>query len=126
MAARYDFTADQGATFDPSFTWTAPDGSGVQQPVDLTGCTARMVIRSSYTAPTTLDTLTTENGGITLGAGGLVSLLRTATQTAAWALTAAVGYPPKQNFIYDLEVIFASGVVRRLMNGLFVVIEQVP
>lgn len=78
-------------------------------PVDLTGFTARMQIRPSLSSETVIHSLTTENGGITLGdATGTVELLIPATATDDFDFTAAV---------YDLEIIDGSGVVTRLLSG---------
>lgn len=78
-------------------------------PVDLTGFTARMQIRPSLISATVIHSLTTENGGITLGdATGTVELLIPATATDDFDFTAAV---------YDLEIIDGSGVVTRLLSG---------
>lgn len=78
-------------------------------PVDLTSFTARMMIRGSIDDTDPLVTLTTENGGITLGsADGTITLLITATATAALTFDTAV---------YDLELVDGSGVVTRLLSG---------
>ena len=77
-------------------------------PVNLTGYTARMNIRSTVDAATILHTLTTENSGIALGgAAGTVDLLISATDTALFTFGTAV---------YDLELISGT-VVTRLLSG---------
>jgi hypothetical protein len=78
-------------------------------PVDLTGFTARMQIRETVDATAVLKSLTTENGGITLGdTAGTVDLLISATETAAFTFG---------NAVYDLELIDGSGIVTRLLSG---------
>ena len=68
-----------------------------------------MQLRAEITSPTPLVTLTTENGGIALGGvAGTIELVMTATATSALTWTTAV---------YDLEIVFASGDVRRLVYG---------
>ena len=62
-AAFFDLTIEQGATFRQVFRWQ--DKS--KQPFDLTGFTAKLMMRQSVASPSTLKTLTTENGGIVLG-----------------------------------------------------------
>lgn len=105
-AAKLKLVIEQGATFRKTLTWKAGTPSVA---VDLTGCTARMHIRSEIASPTPLVTLTTENGGITLGGvAGTIVLLIAATATAAFAWEAGV---------YDLEIILANGDVRRLVYG---------
>lgn len=78
-------------------------------PVDLTGFTARMQIRETIESTTVLHSLTTENGGITLGgAAGTIALTISATDTAAFTFDTAV---------YDLEIISAGGVVTEIASG---------
>lgn len=108
----------QGATFFESWAWsTAPDESSAYTPVDLTGCTARMQIRAKIEATTPLLTLTTENGGISLGGtAGTIELLIDADDTAALTWTSGV---------YDLEIVFPGGQVTRLTYGSVTVSPEV-
>jgi hypothetical protein len=100
----HDLTIYQGATFQRILTWKNSDG----QAVNLTGYTARMMARASIDSATALITLTTENGGIALGgAAGTINLSISAANTATLS----------QNGVYDLELINASGVVTRLLEG---------
>jgi hypothetical protein len=104
MTGIYNFTINQGATFSRVITWK--DESGDE--VDLTGYTARLMVRTSLAAPEPFITLTTENGGITLGgAAGTITLSISATDTAAISENAG---------FYDLEMILGS-VVTRLLQG---------
>lgn len=78
-------------------------------PVDLTGFTARMQIRETVESATVLHSLTTENGGIALGGvAGTISLLISATDTAAFTFDTAV---------YDVELISAGGIVTEVACG---------
>ena len=78
-------------------------------PVNLTGFTARMQIRETVESTTVLHSLTTENGGITLGgAAGTIALTISATDTAAFTFDTAV---------YDLEVVSGGGVVTEIASG---------
>lgn len=105
-AAKLKLTIEQGATFRKTLTWKT---GATPTPVNLTGCTARMQLRSEVASPTVLLSLTTENGGIALGGtSGTIVLLVSATATALITWAAAV---------YDLEVVFANGDVRRLVYG---------
>jgi hypothetical protein len=108
----------QGATFFESWAWsTAPDESSAYTPVDLTGCTARMQVRAKIDATTPLLTLTTENGGISLGGtAGTIELLIDADDTAALTWTSGV---------YDLEIVYPGGQVTRLAYGSVTVSPEV-
>ena len=125
---RYHFTIRQGATFQKRLRWGAypyevercgdqvlnkgtgrPADPADLIPVDLTGCTARMQVRSEVTSPVVLVELTTENGRILLGgADGTVDLLISAADTAAFAWEAGV---------WDLEIVHPGGQVTRLAEG---------
>lgn len=107
-AFKLNLVIDQGATFTKEVTWKTgtPTSSTA---VDLTGCTARMQIRESVEEEAVLIELTTENGRITLGDElGTVSMFVEADDTAALDFIAGV---------YDLEIVFADGRVRRLVAG---------
>ena len=104
--AKLKFTIYQGATFRKRLTWKAGTPA---VPVDLTGCTARMQVRSEVESPTPLLDLTTENGGIALGdTAGTVDLLVSDEDTAAivW-----------ESGVFDLEIEHPSGEVTRLAEG---------
>lgn len=103
---RYDLEIKQGATLSLFATWKDPTGTAV----NLTGYTARLAVRETYASVSTILSLTTENGGITLGgSAGTITLSATATTTAA--LTAPF------SGVYDLEVVSGGGVVTRLLEG---------
>ncbi len=105
-AEKLKLLIEQGATFRKTLTWKA---GTPPVPVNLTGCTARMQMRTEIAAATPLVTLTTENGGIVLGGtAGTIELFIAAVDTAAFTWTTAV---------YDLEIILANGDVRRLLYG---------
>lgn len=107
-------TIYQGATFRKSAVWKAGTPA---VPVDLTGCIARMHIREFLDAPTTLLELTTENGRLVLGGvTGKVDMIVDATATTALTWTSGV---------YDLEIEFSNGEVRRLLQGAVKVSQEV-
>lgn len=113
-AAKLKLLVEQGATFRKVLTWKAGTPAA---PVDLSGCTARMQFRADIAAAVPLITLTTENNGIVLGGVlGTIELVITATATAGFTWTAAV---------YDLEIVFASGDVHRLVYGSVTVSPEV-
>lgn len=106
MAGRYRLIIDQGATLEKRLVYKA---GTPKVPVDLTGCTARMQIRATPDATEVLLELTTENGRIALGGtSGEITLLLTPEETAALTWTSG---------IYDLELVWASGRVKRLLRG---------
>lgn len=103
-AGALDFTIEQGATFNLLLTWEINNVA-----VNITGYTARLQARVDVEDTEVILSLTTANGGITLGgAAGTISLNQTATQTASLA---AGGY------VYDLELISGASVVTRLVQG---------
>ena len=105
--AKLKFTIYQGATFRKRLLWRAPDS--LKTPIDLTGCTARMQVRADVEAPVALLSLTTENGGITLGgAAGTVDLFVSDMDTAAATWDGGV---------WDLEIVHPGGEVKRLAEG---------
>lgn len=116
-AAKYKMTIEQGTTWSKVFTWQVKDEHNHFQPVNLAGYSARMHVRRRITDADFIIALTNANGAITLGgAAGTITLALTATQTAAL---------PSGAFVYDLEVVNASGVVERLLKGTFLVDPEV-
>jgi hypothetical protein len=107
MAAfRLPLTILQGETFSHPLVWKA----GVPAvPVDLTGCSARMQVRSVVTSGAVLLELTSANGRIQLGgSSGEIELRLTAAETEALAW---------RNAVYDLEIVHSDASVRRLLEG---------
>jgi hypothetical protein len=115
VAAIYDnFIIEQGATFSTSLT--VYNDLAREEPVDLTGYTARMMIRTDYENPAALVSLTTENSRITLGGDeGTIALFISATDTAGFT---------KGNYVYDLELVSGS-VVTRVLQGKIEVSREV-
>jgi len=103
MAGEYNFTIEQGATFNLVMTWRIDNVA-----VNLTGYIARLQARIDVDETDTILSLTT-GAGITLGgAAGTISLDQTATQTAVL---------PKGEYVYDLELQSSGGIVTRLLQG---------
>lgn len=104
LAGKYDFTMEQGSTFSKTFTYKDSTGTAI----NLTGYTAKMEVRTEPIADDAIVTLTTENGGITLGgAAGTIKVDITATATAAFDFTKAT---------YDIELITGT-TVSKLVYG---------
>lgn len=85
----YNFVVRQGTTWRNSFTLYQTDTSGPV--VDLTNYSAALTVKDTdsgaYTTPASspLLSLTSSNGGIVLGGtNGTITILQTATQTAAY------------------------------------------
>lgn len=107
-AGKHDMVLDQGSTFTRQITWK----DSTDSPVDLTGYTARMQIRSTVRGANTVLSLTTENGRIALGgAAGTIDLTIAATTTATLEPT---------TYAYDLELVSGSVVTRLLYGSLTV------
>lgn len=109
MAANYDITIEQGATFTFTLTVTG---------VNLTGYTARMQGRTSHAATAKVFDLSSPSTGIvvTPGTNSTIAVTLTATQTAAFNA-------PLEG-VYDLE--YTDGtVVQRILEGTFRVTPEV-
>lgn len=110
--AKHNFYVYRGATFSEQIEWKDESGT----PVNLTGFTARLHMRETLEATDPFLTLTTENGGISLGGvAGTIQLLASATQTTA--ITATSG-------VYDLELVSGANVTR-LLEGLVIISPEV-
>lgn len=108
-----NLTIQQGDTFVLAVRWI-DDVTG--QPVDLTGATARMQLRSYYTSPAVVLDLASGTG-ITIDAlEGRLTIVVSAVQTAALQA---------QSGVYDLEVTFPSNVVKKAMRGTYTVDPEV-
>jgi hypothetical protein len=113
MAVTYNTTIDQGADWFINFTYENPAGT----PVNLTGATAALQIRTSPLAKTAVLTLTSAvGGGITITPlTGLIACRATATQTTAIT---------NGRYAYDLEIT-QNSIVTRLVQGTIEVSPQV-
>lgn len=102
---KINLVIQQGATFRHRFAWRDKKG----RPIDITGFTARMQARSSVSDSESLLTLTSENGGISIGGkNGIISLY------ASDSATAQIQWP---RGLYDLELIATNGDVFRIAEG---------
>ena len=95
-----------------SLTWKDSTGS----PVNLTGYTARMQVRTNYEAEDTLVSLTSSGGDITLGGAlGTIAVTIAASVTQGLQLDEAV---------YDLELVNGA-TVTRLIQGRAIISREV-
>lgn len=103
-AGIYDITIEQGATFQMNLTWKDNLGS----PINISGYSARMQVRTSYEAEGTLVSLTSSGGDIVLG-GALGTIAITIAASVTQGLQIDEG-------VYDLELV--NGLtVTRLLQG---------
>lgn len=121
IAPTYDLLVEQGATYERSFVWSTvnPTNSRLPPtPVNLTGYSAEMQIRSAVNSGTILFTATTGNNKLVITAAtGSVKLIIPATDSAAWTWTDGV---------YDLELTNpVTGYVKRLVQGAVKVSKEV-
>jgi hypothetical protein len=112
----YPLTIDQGATRTLVVQYQQR-ASGVDTPVNLTGYTARMQLRTSYAAASSTLSLTSPSSGIVITPlTGTITVTITATQTAALAAG---------RYVYDLEIESAGGEVTRVLDGIATVTPEV-
>lgn len=99
----------QGATFDYAFS-VLDEVAGELVPKDLTGWSARMQVRESFSSPTAVLSLETGSGISIETANGRVVLTASPQQTAA--------IPAPKAYLYDIEGVRASdGRVERWLEG---------
>lgn len=107
----------QGQTFADVLTFE--DAAG--DLLDLTGKTARMQVREAIESTAVKISLTTENGGITLGGtAGTLTFLISAEDTSELSATYDV-----EQWVYDLEFVNADLTVERVLQGTVVVYPEV-
>lgn len=98
-------------------TYTSGGVVEYNQPTDLSGFTARMQVREKITSTDVLLELTTENGGIIIdNTAKTITLLSTATATAAFSFISGV---------YSLEMVSPTGIVTPFITGSIQVIQEV-
>lgn len=112
MAVQYIVEIDQGADWFFNVTYEQPAGT----PVNITGYTAALQLRSLPESTTAVLSLTTGSGITITGSSGLVAVHATAVQTGA--IIAG-------DYYYDLEITSPQGIVTRLVQGQALVNPQV-
>lgn len=109
----HDLTIPAGATYSQTINWKTGSPAAF---VNTTGYSARMQLRTSYSAASASLDLTTANGRISLTNAGVITLALTATETAALAAG---------RYVYDLELVSSGGQVTRLLEGVVTVSPEV-
>ena len=127
IAGVYNITIEQGSTFGRLISVEQPDL--VADPTgqtfvnySLVAHTARMQIRRTVDSATSMISLTTENGRITINPNisgntknNEISLLITAADTATLTTSG----------VYDLEIISSGGTVSKVIRGDVTLIPEV-
>lgn len=112
-AGTVNLPIEQGSTYRFYMVWeyeTTPD-SDVYEPYDLTGCTARMQVRISPQSPLLFEVTTEGTDEIVLETGGEQGRIDVHLSDENTALLAI------KKYVYDLEVEFPSGDVKRVIEG---------
>lgn len=105
MSAKYNFCIEQGTDLTVPFVLKNSDGTFV----DLTGCAVRMQLRKNYYSEEAVDTLTTDNGRISVTPlEGRFDLKFPNKITESF---------PVQTLLYDIELVSSGGEVRRIVEG---------
>lgn len=87
------------------------------EPINLTGYTARMQIREKIDSTTVIDELTTENGGIILDTTDFGIVIEIgAIKTTTYTFNSAV---------YSLEMVSPTGVVTTIVTGTLTLIKEI-
>lgn len=86
-------------------------------PVDLTGYTARMQLRTKVDSPDIIHELTTENGGITIS-----NTLKTITLNIPPTTTSVFNF---STAVHSLELVSSGGIVTPFFNGTSTLIKEV-
>lgn len=102
----YNIECKQGASWDQSLNWTAGGDT-----VDLTGYTARLVVRYKAGSPNILLDCTTENERITLGGTPNNIVIEVARDVTALLSPGS--------YVYDLELSSAGGRDYPVLTGRF-------
>lgn len=86
-------------------------------PIDMTGYTARMQLRSKLDSSTIIEELNTENGKIVIdNVNKTIKLIISADNTSAYTFSSAV---------YSLELISSGGQVTPFANGIITLVKEV-
>ena len=112
IAGTYNILCEQGTSFTRVIALEQPNDVDptIYEPYILTDYTARMQVRRTIESTTSIISLTTENGRISLDEpNGLITLTISAADTSG--LTSSG--------VYDLEIIDISGLVSRVIQGTF-------
>lgn len=118
-ALQHNITIEVGANFHLPLLWREADKI---TPINLAGYSVRMQVRRRYADAEALLSLTSDGGGITIGASeaGSIDVRATAAQTALLPLDRSGGI----HGVYDLEI-EKDGVVARIVQGIALISSEV-
>lgn len=109
----YNFCIPQGTDLTVPFVLT----DSTETPIDLQGYTAAMQLRVQINAAQAVDTLTTENGRITITPDtGQITCTFPHEQTETY---------PAKTLVYDLEITSPADEITRVVQGKVVVNPEV-
>lgn len=111
-AGKENLTIDQGADWYINFTYQDSNSN----PINLTGYTAALQLRSNVSDQIAALSLSTGSGITITASTGLIAVHATAAQTGA----VVAGY-----YYYDLEITSVSNIVTRLVEGKIQIVAQV-
>jgi hypothetical protein len=119
MTGTWDLFVSEGCDWSVTLAWQT--GSPLA-PVDLTGYSAHMQIRSSFADNdgTIYADLSSAAGGITLG-----GTAGTITLSMSNAVTSALSFGGAEAAAYDLKLTSPSGQVTRLLQGAAILSPEV-
>lgn len=119
MAGKHNFEVDQGATLQKVFIWRQPAVAPAEEgdPVDLSGFTARMQLRTAIAATDVALELTTENGRIILGDQESATPTFTNGRIALDVAADDMADLASGTYFYDIEMVSETDVVTRLLQG---------
>lgn len=101
-AAKLNLQVEQNATYKKRLIWRDKN----RRPINLSGYSALMQVREGYGTEPVLYELSTENGKISLNAGGIIDLHIPAEDTKSI-----------QAGVYDILLTASDGTVIRLAQG---------
>ena len=129
MSAKYDINIDQGSSFYFHFQYLNEN----ENPIDVAGCSAEMVVKRSHLVSDKLLHITNarSDGGITANAKGItfgltggISLNRNYGNTGEMtggilviAGATATGFIPSGYHEYNLEILDTEGIRTRVLEG---------
>ncbi len=109
-----NLVARSGDTWAAVFSWKQADRS----PFNLTGYTARMMLRRQTDSPTPAATLSTNSGGGINIDGTAGTIFCTLTRFQMEAIPAGA-------YVYDLELTSPTGTVTTIAAGRFDILQDV-